>query len=181
MVIRRKKQKQCLPGELEVGDCWIGVSLADSSGLILAARVGKHTDDLIEELVVSSEGKTVCKQWNSDDWGGYERVLPPEILHYIGNRQDATVRAHQWHCQAANWALASQAEQVWKSMGTNESNDPISGELLQLDLVTQSVEDNSSLTSGIDIATLGLARPSNLSHHHLRHNQIFLNSVIPCN
>ena len=60
-----KKQKQCLPDELEVGDCWIGVSLADASGLILAARVGKHTDALIEELVVSSEGKTACKQWKA--------------------------------------------------------------------------------------------------------------------
>ena len=65
MVICRKKQKQCLPDELEVWDCWIGVSLADSSGLILAARVGKHTDELIEELVVSSEGKTVCRCWGS--------------------------------------------------------------------------------------------------------------------
>lgn len=77
MVVCRKKQKQCLPDELEAGDCWIGLSLAKSSGLILAARVGKHTDALIEELVVSTEGKTNCKQWNSDDWGGYERVLPP--------------------------------------------------------------------------------------------------------
>jgi len=98
VVIRRKKQKQCLPGELEIGDCWIGVSLADSSGLILAARVEKHTDDLIEALGVSSEGKTDCKRWNSDVrlwrsealWGGYERVLPPEILHYIG--KDKTQR-----------------------------------------------------------------------------------------
>ncbi len=90
MVFCAKKQKQCVPGELEVGDCWIGVSLADSSGLILAARVGKHTDELIEEVVVSSEGKTDCKHWNSDDWGGYERVLPPEILHYIG--KDKTQR-----------------------------------------------------------------------------------------
>jgi len=61
------------------------VSLANSSGLILAARVGKHTDELIEQLVVSSEGKTACKRFNSDDWGGYERVLPPEIVHYIGS------------------------------------------------------------------------------------------------
>jgi len=74
------------------------VSLANSSGLILAARVGKHTDDLYafggakpyEELVVSSEGKTACKQWNSDDWGGYQRILPPEILHYVG--KDKTQR-----------------------------------------------------------------------------------------
>ena len=41
-----KKQKQCLPNELEVGDCWSGVSLANTSGLILAARGGKHTDKL---------------------------------------------------------------------------------------------------------------------------------------
>ena len=31
--------------------------------------MGKHTDKLIEELVVTTEGKTDCKQWNSDDWG----------------------------------------------------------------------------------------------------------------
>jgi insertion element IS1 protein InsB len=90
MVICFKKQKQCLPQELEAGDCWIAVSLADSSGLILAARVGKHTDALVEELVVSSEGKTACKRFNSDDWGGYKRVLPGEILHYIG--KDKTQR-----------------------------------------------------------------------------------------
>lgn len=81
MVIRAKKQKQCLLGELEVGDCWIALTLADASGLILAARVGKHTDKLLEELVVSTEGKTACQQWNSDDWGGYRRVLPDEIEH----------------------------------------------------------------------------------------------------
>jgi len=63
------------------------MTLADCSGLILAARVGKHTDALLEELVVSTEGKTDCKQWNSDDWAGYERVLPPEIEHYIGKDQ----------------------------------------------------------------------------------------------
>ncbi len=56
MVFRRKKQKQWLPEELEVGDCWIGVSLAEGSGLILSARVGKHTDELMEELVISTEG-----------------------------------------------------------------------------------------------------------------------------
>jgi IS1 family transposase len=90
VVFCAKKQKQCFPGALAVGDCWIGVSLADLSGLILAASVGNHTDELIAALVVSSEGKTDCKQWNSDDWGGYERILPPEILHSIG--KDKTQR-----------------------------------------------------------------------------------------
>jgi IS1 family transposase len=73
-----------------VGDCWIGLSLANFSGLILATRVGKHTDKLIEQLMVSTEGKTDCKHFNSDDWGGYERVLPPQMLHYIG--KDKTQR-----------------------------------------------------------------------------------------
>jgi len=90
VVICLKKQKQCCAQELEVGDCWIGLSLADSSGLILAARVGKHTAELIDELVASTEGKTNCKQFNSDGWGGYERVLPPELQHYIG--KDKTQR-----------------------------------------------------------------------------------------
>lgn len=90
MVFCAKKQKQCLPGELKAGDCWIALSLANCSGLILAARVGKHTDQLMEALMVTTQGKTDCKYWNTDDWGGYKRVLPPEILHYIG--KDRTQR-----------------------------------------------------------------------------------------
>lgn len=90
MVICLKKQKQCCAQELEAGDCWIGLSLASSSGLILAARVGKHTDVFIEQLAINTEGKTECKQFNSDNWGGYERVLPPEIQHHIG--KDKTQR-----------------------------------------------------------------------------------------
>ena len=66
------------------------MSLASDSGLILSARVGKHTDALIDQLVVNTEGKTSCKQWNSDNWGGYERVLPLEVQHYIG--KDKTQR-----------------------------------------------------------------------------------------
>jgi insertion element IS1 protein InsB len=99
-----KKQKQSLPGELEVGDCWIAITLADSSELILAARVGKYTDALLEELVVNTEGKTDFRQWNSDDWGGYERVLPPEIEHYIGKdqtqrleRTNGIIVRRRWH------------------------------------------------------------------------------------
>ena len=66
------------------------MSLANGSGLIMAARVGKHTDTLIEELITSTEGKTACKDWSTDNWGGYERLLPPEIEHYIG--KDRTQR-----------------------------------------------------------------------------------------
>jgi insertion element IS1 protein InsB len=60
---------------------------ASSSGLILSARVGKHTDQFIEELIVNTEGKTGCKKWHTDDWGGYERVLSTEVTHIIGKEQ----------------------------------------------------------------------------------------------
>ena len=66
------------------------MSLANGSGLIMAARVGKHTDTLIEELITSTQGKTAFKDWSTDDWVGYERLLPPEIEHYIG--KDRTQR-----------------------------------------------------------------------------------------
>ena len=87
MVICEKKQKRCLPGELEVGDCWIAISLAKNSGLILSARIGKHTDALISDLIMSTEAKTDCKAWSTDDWGGYERLLTGEFEHYIGKDQ----------------------------------------------------------------------------------------------
>ena len=41
---------------------------ASSSGLILSARVSKHTDQFIEELLINTEGKTSCKKWLTDDW-----------------------------------------------------------------------------------------------------------------
>ena len=110
MVIRAKKQKQCLPAELEVGDCWIGISLADSSGLILAARVGKHTDELINELVASTEGKTACKRWNSDDWGGYSLSIAAGNSALYRQGQDPTIGTDKWHREATDWKMASTAE-----------------------------------------------------------------------
>jgi hypothetical protein len=69
VVICFKKQKQCCAQELEAGDCWIGLSLASSSGLILAACVGKHTDVFIEQLAINTEGKTECKQFKARQLG----------------------------------------------------------------------------------------------------------------
>ena len=57
-------------------------------------------------------------------------------------------------------------------MGANEGDNPISGKLLQLDLAAQSVQDNGSSTSWINVATLDLAYSDNLSHYHLMHYQI---------
>jgi insertion element IS1 protein InsB len=121
LVIRPKKQKRCQPNELTQGDCWIGIAQASSSGLILAARVGKHTDQFIEELIVNTEGKTNCKQWHTDNWGGYERVLTNEVTHIIGKdqtqqleRTNGIVRQQtgRWHRKQNKFAKAWQQTQA---------------------------------------------------------------------
>ena len=61
---------------------------AIGSGLILAARVGKHTDEFIQELVVNTEGKTSFQQWCTDGWGGYQRVLGDEVSHIVGKERN---------------------------------------------------------------------------------------------
>ncbi len=71
-----KKQKHCQAEDLKKGDCWIGLSLASNSGLIITARIGKHRDRLLSNLVANTEGKTDCKNWSTtDSWGGYETIL----------------------------------------------------------------------------------------------------------
>jgi IS1 family transposase len=72
-----------LPDELVAGDCSIGLSLAHLSGLILCGGVGQHTDELVQQLVASTEGKTDCSEWHTDGWQGYKRVLTNELSHYI--------------------------------------------------------------------------------------------------
>jgi len=57
--------------------------LAQLSGLILCGRAGKHTDGLAIELLTSTESKTGCKEWGTDGWESYQRVLPDEVEHYI--------------------------------------------------------------------------------------------------
>jgi hypothetical protein len=49
-----------MEGELKKGDCWIGLSIAIETGLIIASIIGKHTDKMIEGLVNNTEGKTAC-------------------------------------------------------------------------------------------------------------------------
>jgi IS1 family transposase len=79
----KKNIHHCLPEELETGDGWIAISLAQLSGLILSGRIGKHTDELGAELVTSTEGKTECREWHTDSWSGYEQALPSEVDHYL--------------------------------------------------------------------------------------------------
>ena len=118
--------------------------------------MGKHTDELIEQLVMNTEGKTDCKQFNSDNWGGYERVLPPEIQHSVGRDKTQRLERTNGIVRQQTLSLASTTEQVWQSVGTDESDDSISGELLQLDLATQPIQNNCRLACRISNASVDL-------------------------
>ncbi len=65
--------------------------------MILADRVGKHTGSLAQELVASTQGKTECKEWHTDGWQGYERVLPEEVDHYISKVLTQRLELSQWY------------------------------------------------------------------------------------
>lgn len=43
-------------------------------------------------------------------------------------KPEAMVRAYQRNCQAADTTVASSVEQVWQSLGADESDDTVSGE-----------------------------------------------------
>ncbi len=51
-----------------------------------------------------------------------------------------------WHRQAADRTTASSAEQVWQSLGADESDDTVSGKLFQLELAAYSPLSNNNLT-----------------------------------
>ena len=58
------------------------------------------------ELIVSTAGKTACREWDTDGWGGDERVFTSEVEHYISKalrqlneRTNGIVRQQtgRWH------------------------------------------------------------------------------------
>jgi IS1 family transposase len=156
MVVCSKKQKQCLPEELEAGDCWIALSLAQLSGLILAGRVGKHTDELAQELVTSTEGKTDCFEWDTDGWEAYGRVLPSEVDHYISKaltqrleRTNGIVRQ-----QTGRWHRRQNA--LWQGLGADRGNSQTRYQLLQLDMAAFVPGNYSRTASRVNRSTLDL-------------------------
>ncbi len=92
------------------------------SGLILCGRVGKHTDSLAIELVSSIQGKTDCKEWHTDSWGGYERALPSEVEHYVSKLLTQRKRANQRHFTAADRTLASTTERSLGNFGSRQKS-----------------------------------------------------------
>jgi hypothetical protein len=65
------------------GEYWIGLSLTNDTGLILAERVSLPTDCFLAQLVVTTEGKTDCEHWNTDGCSGYKRMIPEEFDHQV--------------------------------------------------------------------------------------------------
>jgi IS1 family transposase len=172
VVVCGKKLHHCLPEQIETGDCWIALSLVQLNGLILSGRVGKHTDSLAIELVTSTEGKTDCKEWQTDGWGGYERVFGDEVEHYISKaltqrleRTNGILRQQtgRWHRQQNKFG------KVWE---LSESYLAFSYHLLQLDLDTFPFRNYGSSTSRLNLRTLGLARYCCLFHACLTHNRL---------
>ncbi len=113
VVCPKKILHHCLPEELEAGDCWIALSLAQLNGLILSGRVGKRTDSLAIELVANTEGKTECKEWDTDGWQGYERVLPHEVDHYISKVLTQRLERTNGILRQQTLAVAPTTKQIW--------------------------------------------------------------------
>ena len=95
--------------------------------------------------MLSTEGKTDCKYWNTDSWGGYERVLGEEYKHYMGKdrtqrleRTNGIVRQQtsRWHRRQNKFGKVWEQTEIttrlvvsyfnWMvkySMGNNRSNE----------------------------------------------------------
>ncbi|NJN76655.1 MAG: hypothetical protein HC796_11390 [Synechococcaceae cyanobacterium RL_1_2] len=77
------------------------------SGFIMGMRVGKHPDKFLAELLVTTEGKTNCKVWCTDDWGGYERIFSSDITHIIRKENTQWLeRTNGMYHSPANRSLA---------------------------------------------------------------------------
>ena len=96
--------------------------MAQLSGLILCGRVGKHTDELAQGLVSSTEAKTDCKEWYTDGWNGYERVRSDEVDHYISKVLTQRVELTNGiiRQQTGHWHRRQNA--LWQGMGADRGN-----------------------------------------------------------
>ncbi len=79
--------------------------------------------------MTSTEGKTSCKEWGTDGWGGYERVLcSAEIEHYISKvltqrveRTNGILRQQtgRWHRRQNKFSKLWQQTEVTLRLPTN--------------------------------------------------------------
>ena len=75
--------------------------------------------------------KIDSRRKSTDGWQGYERVLPPEVNHYISKILTRAPGAHQWYLAATDdGALASMTKQIQQTMGTNQGECAVIPHLL---------------------------------------------------
>jgi insertion element IS1 protein InsB len=105
--------------------------LADDSGLVICGRVGKHTDRYIEEIIVTMQGRTSCQDLHTDDWCGYEQVIPVELEHTIGKdgrqrleRTNGILRQQngRWHRKQNKFAKSGQTTKMRMYLAINYFN-----------------------------------------------------------
>ncbi len=118
--------------------------------------MGKHTDELAQSLVSSTEGKTDCSEWHTDGWDGYERVLPDEVDHYISKaltqrleRTNGIVRQ-----QTGRWHRRQNA--LWQGVAADRANCKTCYQLLQLDMAAFVPGNYSRTASRVNRSTLDL-------------------------
>ncbi len=160
--------------EVERGDCWIAISLAQASGLILAARVGKHTDNLLAALLQSTEGKTNCLKWSTDDWGGYERVLPPEVEHYITKSRTQRLERTNGIVRQQTGRFHRRQNKFGKEWRRTEMTLRLVVSYFNWIWCNSRTRTTAATESGVNVFQLGLAGLCHLPHTSLTHNQHYL-------
>ncbi len=124
------------------------------------------------ELVISTEGKTDCEEWKTDGWGGYERVLPPEVEHQVGKsgtqrleRTNGILRQQtgRWHRHQNKFAKAWEQTQVTARLLLSYFNWIWEHSRLGT---------TAALACRFDFKILELEQLCNLSHTYLTHNRL---------
>lgn len=133
-------------------------------GLILAASVGKQRIHSSSNYF-QCRRKNPCKQFNTDDWDGHERVLAPEIKPDIGKnkiqrleRTNGTVRkpTGRWHRQQNKF------DQVWEQ--TKVTTQLIVSYFNWIRQYSQ-LKNTATLTTRINDAIMNLAWHCHLSQY----------------
>ena len=146
--------------------------------MILTGRVGRHTDELAAELLVSTQGKTDCTEWHTDGWGGYERVLPnDEVDHFITKvltqrleRINGSLRQQtgRWHRRQNKFSKIWEQTKVALRLIITYFN---------WIWLHSCLRTTAARASRFNLTTLDLERYCSLFHALLRHYRVFVASL----
>ena len=83
---------------------WLWHAIDHSSNTVIAYVLGKRTDEAFKELLTLLEPLGIKKYYN-DDWGAYERNLPPE-KHEVGKANTQKIERKNLNFRTWNKRLA---------------------------------------------------------------------------